>query len=498
MNTIYSIMKANIQKFGDRKFATYRNSNKEIIVKKYIDFYQDTMRMAAFFAGNNIRKQKIALIAENSYEWIVSSVAIMISDNVLVPLDYRLPDDKISELIDFAEVSYIIYSQSVSSKIEKASFVKSKIDIKVLFEESLKNDEEVITETNPTDLCLIMFTSGSTGESKGVMLSQDNLIENVISSYVHANFIEEFNQLSILPMFHIFSLSLDILWAVLMGMSLVLSNGMDEFVKEFKTFEIHRVCLVPMLAEFILRALTTEHSRNLNLAKEEVKNNLLGNDFRRICIGGAYIHPDLRKGLMSFGIEVFCGYGMTEASAVISSEEGTDIKSGSVGEILPCNEVKIVNDEILVKGRNITKGYFKNQEATEEIFDGEWLCTGDIGYKDQNNYLFVIGKKKNLIITDNGENVSPEELEKKFLSYSGIKELIVFQKDNRIEAEIFPDVNYFPNNNEMEMKQYFSKIIQEINKTNPGYKHIQGFSFRFTEFEKTASMKIKREKYYYK
>ena len=498
MNTIYSIMKENIQKFGDRRLVTYISSDKKNIQKKYIDFYYDVMKTANYFLAKNIKRQNIALVAENSYDWMVASIAIIISDNILVPLDYRLPDDKISELINFADISGIIYSESIFSKIKTIDPKVNLWEISGLIAENQKNSIKFDVETNPDDLCLIMFTSGSTGESKGVMLSQDNLVSNVISSYVHAKVAEEYNQLSILPMFHIFSLSLDILWGVLFGVSLVLSNGMEQLVNDIKEYEIQRICLVPMLAESILNKLNFYHSKNLHLTKDQVRNALLGESFKRICIGGAYIHPELRKGLMSFGIEAVCGYGMTEASAVISSEEGTEIRSGSVGEILPCNEVKIVNDEIWVKGRNVTKGYYKNPQATADIFEGEWLCTGDIGYKDQNNNLFVIGKKKNLIITNNGENVSPEELEKKVLAYSGIKELIVYQKENRIEAEIFPDKEYFAEKKETEIKQYFLKIIQEINKKNPGYKHIQGVSLRDKEFEKTASMKIKREGYYYK
>lgn len=492
MDTIYSIMVENVKKIGNREFITYINDNGNIIQKNYKEYFQDVIGVTNYFRKKNIKRQKIALLAENSYEWMVCSIAIILSNNILVPLDHRLLKEQISETILFSEVTHILYSIDYYPKIEN---FKSKIQISTI---NTENNEDIDIETNQNDLCLIMFTSGSTGISKGVMLTQKNLISNLKSLYTRSEFSENYIVLGILPMFHIFSFSLDILWCILFGKCLVLNNRFEELMNNIKKFRVFRVCLVPVIAERILNDLSNFYNQNPNISRENVKYKLLGPNFKRICIGGAYINPKLKKEFLLFGIEVVCGYGMTETAGVVSSDEGVENRIGSVGAILSCNNVKIVNNEILIKGSNVSEGYFKNEEDFVKSHNGEWLCTGDLGYIDQNNYLYVIGKKKNLIITNNGENVSAEELEKMFYNYEGIKELIVYQKDNTIAVEIFPDMIFFATKKKLEMNRYFAKIIHQINKRNPGYMHIHSFSLRDKEFEKTSTMKIKRDDYYYK
>ena len=216
---------------------------------------------------------------------------------------------------------------------------------------------------------------------------------------------------------------------------------------------------------------------------------MLGEHFRRIILGGAFIEPKLREGLLSYGIEVICGYGMTEATGPVSSEEGAGARAGSVGDILPCNEVKIIDNEICIRGTNVMQGYYHDEQTTAEHLQDGWLKTGDYGYiKD--HYLYITGKKKNLIITSNGENVSPEELEKYLHESPMIREVICFQKDDQIQAVIYPNMETFN-------QETLDAWVKSVNQRLPMYKQIRKYTVTDKELEKTSSMKIKRESYYF-
>lgn len=472
-------------------------SCKEAGVVKHITFSQlkqDIYAVAKSIRDMGYHWEKFILIGENSYRWMVYALGIIVSDNILVPVDNRMDKKGYQEMVQRVEAKGVCYSKAVEATVNDSDIYKVNIN-----ESVLKPCEDVLSlDSNIDDIALIMFTSGSTGASKGVCLSQRNLIVSAISSVEHALVdADSFKNIICLPMYHIFCFAVDFLWLIIKGCPIAINSSVIALKDEIKEFEASRVCMVPMMAETILTGLHMTKNQNKDLDVDEVRELTLGKKFKRIILGGAFIEPALREGLVSYGIEVICGYGMTEATGPVSSEEGAGERAGSIGDILPCNEVKIIDNEICVKGENVMLGYYNDPETTQETLQDGWLKTGDFGYiKD--NYLYITGKKKNLIITANGENVSPEELETYIHESPIVKEVVCFQKNNQIRALIYPNLENIEQITMDTIKEKLSVFIQGLNRKLPFYKHIQYFELTDKELEKTPSMKIKREKYYYK
>lgn len=477
-------------------------SYKEAGVVKNITFLQlkqDIYAVAKAIKDMGYQREKFILIGENSYRWMVYALGIIVSDNILVPVDNRMDKKSYNEMVQRVDAKGVCYSKAVEATVEDAGSQESGIYKVNINESELKPGEDAVSwDSDIDDIALIMFTSGSTGASKGVCLSQRNLIVSAISSVEHALVdADSFKNIICLPMYHIFCFAVDFLWLIVKGCPIAINSSVIALKNEIKEFEASRVCMVPMMAETILTGLHMTKNQNSDLNSDKVRELTLGKNFKRIILGGAFIEPALREGLVSYGIEVICGYGMTEATGPVSSEEGAGARAGSIGDILPCNEVKIIDNEICVKGDNVMSGYYNDPEATKETMQDGWLKTGDFGYiKD--NYLYITGKKKNLIITANGENVSPEELETYIHESPMVKEVVCFQKNNQIRALIYPNLENIEQVALDDIREKLYGFIRELNRRLPFYKHIQYIELTDKELEKTPSMKIKREKYYYK
>lgn len=477
-------------------------SYKEAGVVKNITFLQlkqDIYAVAKAIKDMGYQRGKFILIGENSYRWMVYALGIIVSDNILVPVDNRMDKKSYQEMVQRVDAKGVCYSKAVEATVEDAGSQESGIYKVNINESELKPGEDAVSwDSDIDDIALIMFTSGSTGASKGVCLSQRNLIVSAISSVEHALVdADSFKNIICLPMYHIFCFAVDFLWLIVKGCPIAINSSVIALKDEIKEFEASRVCMVPMMAETILTGLHMTKNQNSDLNSDKVRELTLGKNFKRIILGGAFIEPALRERLVSYGIEVICGYGMTEATGPVSSEEGAGARAGSIGDILPCNEVKIIDNEICVKGDNVMSGYYNDPEATKETMQDGWLKTGDFGYiKD--NYLYITGKKKNLIITANGENVSPEELETYIHESPMVKEVVCFQKNNQIRALIYPNLENIEQVALDDIREKLYGFIRELNRRLPFYKHIQYIELTDKELEKTPSMKIKREKYYYK
>ena len=228
------------------------------------------------------------------------------------------------------------------------------------------------------------------------------------------------------------------------------------------------------------------------LPKEVVKKEVFGEQLHTICSGGAYLNPAYIDLFNSYGITILQGYGMTECAPVISTSLSWNIKKESVGQLIPNCEAKVVDSEIWVRGSSVMLGYYKMPDETAETLEDGWLKTGDLGYVDQEGFVFLTGRKKNLIITKNGENVSPEELENKLGENRIVQEVLVREKDGVIEAEIFPDYEYIKKKEISDIQGTLQQLIDEYNQKAVAYKKIYRLTVRETEFEKTPSKKIKR------
>lgn len=439
--------------------------------------------------------------ATTAIEWMISFFGIILSGNIAIPLDPRLPVKDIEGILDHADSTVLLYHQNMSSMVEQLqNGIRSALcmnDYETFQTEAFKTYEVQGAET-PEECCMIMFTSGTTGTSKGVMLSQKSLLSDAVSAVIHSGHRHETTRvLSVLPMFHIFALSVDILWCTVQGIPMSINTAFPEIMREARLFGVTRMCMVPMMADYIYSSMVQRAKKHPEKTKREIADELLGEKLKCLVFGGAYLEQEFRDKLTAFGLEVKCGYGMTETSCVVSSEEGMPNKEGSAGHIIDCNQVKIIDGEVCVKGDNVMLGYYRDEEGTKAVLKDGWVLTGDIGYTDDQNYLFITGKKKNVMITSSGENVSPEELEKKLLAYDIVKETIVYQKKSQIVTEIYPDIDYIPEDRREDVEDAIRQVIDKVNAANPSYKHIHGFTTRDTELEKTGTMKVKRENYYY-
>ena len=433
--------------------------------------------------------------------WLTAYMGTVNSGSVAVPLDAALPAEEMCELIDRADVTTLVYDeirQDVAD-IVRARCPKLKYVISMQKESSDGNEEilslsSLLKESQPgsaytpqpDELCTIMFTSGTTGKSKGVMLTHRNMAEN--ATCLDMKIPERTVILSVLPIHHAYCLSMDILKAISLGSIICINDSLLRVVKNIKLFEPNMILMVPLMIETIAKKLEDVSG----LPKKLIKRQIFGSGFHTICSGGAYLNPAYIDLFEKYGITILQGYGMTECSPVISTTVSWNIKKESVGQLIPNCEAKTVNEELWVRGSSVMSGYYKMPQETAETLHDGWLATGDLGYVDEEGFVFLTGRKKNLIITKNGENVSPEELENKIGEARLVQEILVREAEGVIEAEVFPDYEYAKKKKITDIAAAVQQIIDDYNQNAPVYKRIYRMKLRETEFEKNTTKKIKR------
>ncbi|MDY3730883.1 MAG: AMP-binding protein [Candidatus Choladocola sp.] len=351
--------------------------------------------------------------------------------------------------------------------------------------ESYYKDPEAY-EPKPDQLATSMFTSGTTGKSKGVMLTHRNLAEN--ATCLDMKLPERSVLLSVLPIHHAYCLSMDILKGVSLGSIICINDSLIRMAKNIKLFAPNIILMVPLMIETMAKKLEDA----AGLPPEIVKREVFGEQFQTICSGGAYLPPSMLDLFGKYGITILQGYGMTECAPVISTSVSWNIRKGSVGQLMPNCEAKVVDEELWVKGSSVMQGYYKMPQETKETLVDGWLRTGDLGYVDEEGFVYLTGRKKNLIITKNGENVSPEELENKIGENRLVQEILVREKEGMIEAEIFPDYEYAGKKGITDLQAALQEVIDRYNSGAPSYKKVYRLKVRETEFPKTPSKKIKR------
>ncbi len=502
-NTIKDIISYSAEKYNDMTAFKYTDG-KEIIEKKYSDVKKDSETISCILNRMNLVGKHIALIGKSSYPWIISYFGIVNSGSVAVPLDASLPASDLYDLLNRSDSSAVFYDKTQKAvaegirdncpaithifclQEEESADDKYLYSLPKLIQEFSGNTYE--TEIDPDKMCTLMFTSGTTGKSKGVMLSNRNLASNVEACVVQ---IEPGTvSLSVLPIHHAYCLTSDILKSLSLGSCVCINDSMLHFSKNLNKFKPKVILLVPLIIETIYHQL---RDTKADIPKEMIAKAAFGENLEIIFSGGAYLNPDLVDFFAEYGISILQGYGMTECSPVISSNNQIDCKNGSIGKPLKNCSIKFVDEEICVKGSSVMMGYYKMPDETAEALDEDgWLHTGDLGYMDDDGYLYITGRKKNLIILSNGENISPEELENALGKNDLVMEVLVRENGQTIEAEIFPDLEYAEKHNINDINAELQKIIDDFNKNMPLYKRITSFKTRDTEFEKNTTKKIKR------
>ena len=494
IRTIEDLLSFSVQEYKDKTFLKEK-AGEGFNEKGFKTFFEDALRVSLYLKkeadGNEVRA---GLIGTSSIGYLTSLFGIMLSGGVAVPIDPQLNAEEVADNLDRADVTLFFYDSRFKRIIDRLKELCPNIRTYICLngeEDELKAilaDNDPMEPIHPTaDSCAcILYTSGTTGKSKGVMLSHGNLTDNALCCENEADSSDVI--LSVLPIHHAYCLTCDYLLAIRYGVTVCINDSIMRIAQNIKLFEPTKILLVPMIVETIYRKIQAAHKAKPLIPMLLVGRSVFGKNLKCIFCGGAYLAPDLIKAYKKMGVPLLQGYGMTECSPRISSSSLNDPTIGDeVGLIVKGCEVRIEDDEIQVRSPSVMLGYYKNDEATEEMFteDG-WLKTGDLGYvKDRR--LYLTGRKKNLIILSNGENISPEELENKFAGLEWMQEIMVYSEEEQITAEVYPYPEF-----KDKAEELFKKKVAEINKSVPQSKRILRLRLRDREFDKTTSRKVKR------
>ena len=463
--------------YGDSTAFKYKVKKDVVASKSYKELKQDIDAVSNSLKNIDMLGKHVAIIGPTTYEWIISYFGVVNSGGVIVPIDVQLSAKDICELIERADVELLIYDEvradvanAVRMSCEKVKcFISMQqkedtpytLSLSKLIEE---NRGEFSFKIDNEKLCAILFTSGTTGKSKGVMLNHRNLAENATCVDMHIK--PGTVSLTVLPIHHAYCFSMDILKGISLGLCICINDSIMRVQKNMKLFKPEVLCLVPMVIESMYNKLQDATGV---LPKKLIAKAAFGGNLRTIYSGGAYLNPDLIEGFAKYGISIYQGYGMTESSPLVSTNNEVDNKEGSVGKLVSNCIAKVVDEEIWIKGSSVMMGYYKMPKETSETLVDGWLKTGDLGYVDEDNYIFITGRKKNLIILSNGENISPEELENALGSHRIVKEILVSGEGDFIKAEIFPDYEYAKKKKVKDVKLEIEVLVAVFNDTLPSY-----------------------------
>lgn len=494
------------REYGKNPYVRYK-VKKDIVDKSFNQFKTDCEAFGTFLKENvGTDRLHITIVGTTTYNYLTGLFGTIISNNIIVPLDCQLSAEDICDCINRADVTVFMYDSRFSGLVSKVKELCPQVTDIVQLDgtpthEGVHSLEDILerfqgkainVDIDPKDCAAIVYTSGTTGKSKGVMLSHENLIDNCFCEDDESELGDTL--LSVLPIHHVYCLGCDIILSLRYGTIVCINDNLMHLGKNIATFQPRKMLLVPMIIQTLLSKIKALCEENPTVAKNVIAKKVLGDNLVIIFSGGAYLSPATINGFKEFGVKVAQGYGMTECSPRISTGlEFEDNNIDSVGKIVNGCEVRIVDGEIQAKSKSVMMGYYKNPEATAEtLTEDGWLKTGDLGYNDSDGWLFITGRKKNLIILDNGENVSPEELENRFADNLLVKEVLVYAKDHVITAEIFPDLEYAQSNGVTDVKAQLQSDIDDINLTLSSSKTIRNLIVREVEFEKTTSKKIRR------
>lgn len=495
VKTLKDLVNNAAEKFGEEVWVR-EYKKKDFVEHSYKQFKNDCDKVGAWLEDKFPDRVHVAVTGLTSYEYLVAWFGIQASGNVSVPLDCANNAKKIADEINRSDSEVLFVDdkhendldtfKSLCPKVKYYVHIHKKTDNMLYLGDIISEykDKSPAKNSAESDVTAILFTSGTTGLSKGVMLSNGNLIDNTTCEPDEGY--HGFTRMTVLPVHHIFCFTCDILCSLWYGRTICVNDSLMRIVKNLKIYRPTEVTFVPMIAGSILTRMNQLAQNGAD--KIAIGKEVFGENFRVIYTGGAYLSPKIIEGYKEYGIPIAQGYGMTECSPRICTGVKDCPEPESVGRIVPRCEVKIVDGEIWVKSPSVMQGYYKNPEETAKSLtpDG-WLMTGDLGYQ-KDGYVFITGRKKNLIILANGENVSPEEIENQFAYFAPIKEIVVYDKEGIITAEVFPDPDY----ESTDIKAEIQAKIDEVNDKFPLAKHIVNLVIRDKEFEKTASRKIIR------
>ena len=555
--TVKEIFKRSIEKYKNNIYILERPNHDH--KAKFEEFTYERFGNDVINLGTGLMKylnlpnERIVIIGENTYYWYVSYFSILCGVGIAVPVDKELPNNEIENVIKRSHAAAVIYSKKKKDAIDKIKdnlpmvkyFIEMNsnegvqgrdVGIEHVIAEGKKltdagNTEYMDVEIDPEEFKFLIFTSGTTSQAKGVMLCHRNLAENVNAVSKYVKLYERDRFFSVLPLHHTYESSIGALLPFANGSSVAICGGLRYIVPDMQEAKPTAMLAVPLLVESLYKKInqSIEKSGKAGLVNsmihltnalksvgidikrkvfKEIYDNLGGN-MRIIVSAAAPIDKKIGKWVQDIGIEFLQGYGLTETAPIAALTPECDPRVGSVGLPVNCAQIKIHNPnengegEIWIKSQTLMLGYYEDEEATKEVVHDGWFNSGDIGYQDKDGYVYVTGRSKNVIVTQNGKNIYPEEIELLLSKIPEIQECMVYGKEVEGEKELIISVKVIPNMEEIEnlhgkdlSEEEIHKIIwnkiKEVNKSLTSYKAIKNLEIKHDEFAKTTTMKIKR------
>lgn len=508
--TVHDLVQNAGKEHGDRVFLRYEE-NDIVYDVTYRQFAADCDAVSAWISEQdkkNGHKVQVGLMGSSSHHYLAVLLGVMSNGNIGIPLDVQMNVETFADCLNRSDVDILFYDWEhhalVEGAREKCPNLKACISLQhgrhvpcsdnILKEYAGCRGNSEISEK---DCAMILFTSGTTGRGKGVMLSNQNLMDNTFCTTDHDHPEKEV-YLNILPIHHVFCLNGDVFTVMRYGSILCLNRDMSRLADHIKLFEPSVIRMVPMVAKVLYNKIAILARQDKGRPINAIRAEVLGKRLHKIVSGGGYLMPELAANFRRLGISIAQGYGMSECSPKISAPDWSrPEKVASVGKIVDRCQVRIVDGEIQVKSPSVMMGYYGEPDKTAEVMteDG-WLCTGDLGYLDEENFLYLTGRKKNLIILSNGENVAPEQLENMFVDDRLVEDILVFEEDDMICAEVYPNFKYAEAAGISDLERTVNEIVRMHNQELPTYKRIMRCRLRDTPFEKTSSKKIIRTRYF--
>ena len=547
------MLKQTGEAYGDRPAYVFKTEEKgKFRTITHKEFRNEINALGTVLINMGLKDKRIAIISENRYEWELSYLAIASGVGVVVPLDKSLPDNELESLILRSQVEAIIYSSkydTIMGTLRDKKNTNLKYFISMDLEENtqgiysektlIEKGKKLLNEGDSTYLNaeidadkmgIMLFTSGTTAMSKAVMLSHKNLVTNVMDITQRFDLTEEDRFLSFLPLHHVFECTVGFLYPISIGGSIAFCEGVKHMADNIKEFGITAMISVPAVFDIIYRKVMKaieKKGKLQNLEKGKKISNLLlkvkidlrkqlfkevheslGPKLKLVVTGGAALDPETEKGFNDLGFDVEQGYGLTETAPVIAAETPKCRRLGSIGKKFPSVEVKIDNPdeegigELMAKGPSIMLGYYENEEATKDALDADgWFHTGDLARIDKDGFIYISGRKKSVIVLNNGKNVFPEEIETLLNKVEGIKESFVYEKkeddgDVKVCVKIVYDKQLIKElyniEGEEKIKEFLWDKVKDVNRLMPKYKYVREMIISEEELIKTTTLKIKR------
>lgn len=466
---------------------------------------------AHFERSNGRQGEHIAILGKNCAAWITAFFAVVTGGAVAVPLSKDAKPDELGYCVSKADCSVLIYDRSTQKQANELGKLRPELElweVHELVEKLLSYHGQLRYRPAMDEPAALYFTSGTTAQSRCVILTHRNLTAHCNAAMAALPLSPDDTGLSVLPPSHTFELMTNIVGALHCGGTLYINESIRTVKRDLQKYHPSILVVVPLVLQMLhkqiistarkqgrlealekgLRLSRALHAVGIDISRSLFKDvyEVLGGKMRYFLCGGAPLDKQLVEFYADLGITVLQGYGITECSPIVAANLPGANRIGSVGRAFACCEVRLIDGEICVRGDSVSPGYYKDEDATKAAFHDGWFHTGDLGYTDTDGFIFFTGRRKNLIVLPNGENVSPEELEEKLYRIDGVEDALVMQDGGVICAEVYADREIIPD------RQTLRELVDKVNLTLPAFKQIGRVELRTEPFEKTSTQKIYR------